>query len=81
LVENARMLLKVLRGEKGPRRDIVLLNAAAAIVVGGKARDLREGIKIAAEAIDSGKAYEKLTQLIEASGGDMQKLKALEATL
>jgi anthranilate phosphoribosyltransferase len=81
LVENARMLLKVLRGEKGPRLDIVLLNAAAAVVVGGKARDLREGIKIATEAIDSGKAYEKLVQLIEATGGDMQKLKAVEATL
>jgi anthranilate phosphoribosyltransferase len=81
LVENARMLLRVLRGEKGPRRDIVLLNAAAAVVVGGKARDLREGIKIATEAIDSGKAYEKLTQLVGATGGDMQKLKAVEATL
>ncbi len=81
LAGNARMLLKVLRGEAGPCRDIVLINAAAAIVVGGKARDLREGIKIAAKAIDSGKAYEKLTQLIEATGGDMQKLEALEAAL
>jgi len=81
LAENARMLLKVLRGEAGPRRDIVLLNAAAAIVVGGKARDLREGMKIAAETIDSGKAYEKVTQLIGATGGDMQKLKALKVTL
>ena len=81
LAENARMLLKVLRGEKGPKRDIVLLNAAAAIVVGGKARDLREGIKIAGDAIDSGKAYEKLAQLVEATGDDVQKLKAAEASL
>jgi anthranilate phosphoribosyltransferase len=81
LAENARMLLKVLRGEVGPRRDTVLLNAAAAIVMGGETRDLREGINIAAGAIDSGRAYEKMTQLIEATGGDMQKLKSLEATL
>ena len=81
LAENARMLLKVLRGEKGPRRDIVLLNAAAAIVVGGKGRDLREGIAVAIDAIDSGRAYEKLVQLIEATGGSLDKLKALEATI
>ncbi len=81
LAENARMLLKVLRGEKGPRRDIVLLNAAAAIVVGGKGRGLREGIAAAADAIDSGRAYEKLVQLIEATGGGLDKLKALEATI
>ncbi len=81
LAENARMLLKVLRGEKGPRRDIVLLNAAAAIVVGSKAKDLQEGIAIAADAIDSGSAYEKLVQLIEATNGNLDKLKALEATI
>lgn len=81
LAENARMLLKVLRGEKGPRRDIVLLNAAAAIVVGGKAHDLHEGIAVAVDAIDSGSAYEKLVQLIEATGGSLDKLKALEATI
>jgi anthranilate phosphoribosyltransferase len=78
---NVRMMLGVLRGERGPRRDIVLLNAAAAIVVGGKADGLREGISIAGDSIDSGRAYEKLLQLIEATGGDVQKLKALEAGL
>lgn len=81
LTENVKMLLKVLRGEKGPRRDIVLLNAAAAILVGGKVRDLREGIAVAADAIDSGRAYEKLVQLIEATSGNLDKLKALEATI
>jgi anthranilate phosphoribosyltransferase len=76
--ENARLLLRVLRGEKGPRRDIVLLNAAAAIVVGGKADGLHEGMSMAADSIDSGLAHEKLLQLVEATGGDLQKLRALD---
>jgi anthranilate phosphoribosyltransferase len=81
LGENVRMMLSVLKGERGPRRDIVLLNAAAAIVVGGKADGLHEGISIAGKSIDSGRAYEKLVQLVEATGGDVQKLKDLEAGL
>lgn len=81
LAENVRMLIRVLRGEQGPRRDIVLLNAAAAMVVGGKARDLREGLAVAADAIDSGRAYEKVVQLVEASDGDIQKLKDWEASV
>jgi len=81
LEENARMLIKVLRGEQGPKRDIVLLNAAAAIVVGGKVSDLHEGLAIAVNTVDSGRAYDKVVQLIEATGGDPQKLMALEATL
>ncbi len=81
LDENVRMMLRVLRGERGPRRDIVLLNAAAAIVVGGKARDLHEGIAIAANTIDSGRAYDKVVQLVKATGGDLEKLKSWEAGL
>ncbi len=79
--ENARMLLRVLKCEEGPHRDVVLLNAAAAIMVGGKASDIKKGLKLAAGAIDSGKAYEKLAQLVQCSGGDSQKLKMLEASL
>lgn len=60
---NAEMLLRVLEGEPGPRRDIVLLNAAAALVAGGKARSLREGIAQARESIDSGAARSKLEAL------------------
>lgn len=60
---NAELALSVLNGEKGPRRDIVLLNAAAAIVAGGKAANLKEGLTLAAESIDSGKALEKLEGL------------------
>ena len=78
LGENVQMMLGVLHGERGPRRDIVLLNAAAAIVVGGKADGFREGISIAGDSLDSGSAYGKLIQLVEATGGDIQKLKAWE---
>lgn len=61
--ENLAITRDILRGQKGPKRDIVLLNAAAALVVGGKANSLREAIALAAQAIDSGKALEKLEQL------------------
>ena len=64
---NAEITRSILNGEEGPRRDIVLLNAAAAIVAGDKARDLNEGVQVAAEVIDSGKALEKLDALVAAS--------------
>ena len=50
------IIRRVLAGEPGPRRDIVLMNAAAALVVGAKARDLKEGVALAAQSIDSGAA-------------------------
>ncbi|MFH1623524.1 MAG: anthranilate phosphoribosyltransferase [Pseudomonadota bacterium] len=65
--ENASITLAVLKGEKGPRRDIVLLNAAAAIVAGGKAESLVKGIKVAEESIDGGAAMKKLEGLVEMS--------------
>ena len=61
--ENAEMTLSILRGEKGPKRDIVLLNAAAAIVAGGKAEDITTGLAVAEESIDSGRALDKLEGL------------------
>jgi anthranilate phosphoribosyltransferase len=60
---NGQIVLDVLQGEPGARRDIVLLNAAAALVAAGMAGDFREGIKQAAEAIDSGEALKKLQAL------------------
>jgi anthranilate phosphoribosyltransferase len=61
--ENAKALVGVLSGEDtGPRRDIVLLNAAAGIYVGGKADDLTEGLEAARDAMDSGGAYRKLEE-------------------
>lgn len=61
--DNARITTAILSGEKGPKRDIVLLNAAAAIVAGGKAKTLKEGVKLAADSIDSGAASAKLEAL------------------
>ena len=49
--------------ERGPRRDIVLMNAAAALAVGARARDLKQGAELAAHAIDTGAARTKLDQL------------------
>lgn len=61
---NAGILRSILNGEEGPRRAIVCLNAAAAIVSVGQAELLSEGIKIARESIDSGNATQKLEELI-----------------
>ncbi len=66
---NASILRRVLNGEHGPRRDIVVLNAAAAIVAGGAADDLKAGIELAAETVDSGRAMDKLEELKRASAG------------
>jgi len=65
--ENASIIKRILQGEKGPRRDVVLLNAAAGLVAGGKAEGLGEGLELAREAIDCGAAMEKLIKLQEFS--------------
>jgi anthranilate phosphoribosyltransferase len=61
--DNAAITTGILKGEKGPRRDIVLMNTAAALVAAGRAADFKEGIRLAAESIDSGAALKKLEQL------------------
>ena len=63
--ENVETTLSILKGEKGPRRDIVVLNAGAAIYATGVAKSIEEGVRMAEQAIDSGKALEKLEQLKE----------------
>jgi anthranilate phosphoribosyltransferase len=60
---NAKIATKLLEGEKGPARDIILLNAGAVIYVGGKAKSIQEGIKLAEESINSGAAKRKLESL------------------
>jgi anthranilate phosphoribosyltransferase len=65
--EGAAALQEVLSGRKGPRRDIVIANAAAAAVVAGLADELPDGIALAARSIDSGKAAEALARLVEIS--------------
>ncbi len=62
--ENAEITKNILNGETGPKRDVILINTAAALVAAGKAGDLKEGIVLAAEAIDSGAALAKLNALI-----------------
>jgi anthranilate phosphoribosyltransferase len=57
----------LLRGEKGAKRDIVLLNAAAGLVAAEKAADFEQGLDLAAETIDRGRALDKLDQLIRLS--------------
>jgi len=66
---NAAILREVLAGAPGPARDIVLLNAGAAIYLGGKSRTLIDGVSAAERSIDSGRAFGKLESLVQASGG------------
>ncbi len=66
--ENAKISYSILNAEeKGAKRDIVLLNTAMALVVDDKARDIKEGIDMAKEAIDSGRAFKKLQEIIRIS--------------
>lgn len=65
--ENARVAKELLEGAKGPRRDVVLLNTSAALRAAGLAKDWKEGLGLAAEAIDSGRAGEVLQQWIRIS--------------
>jgi anthranilate phosphoribosyltransferase len=64
---NAQAIRALLSGQSGPYRDIVLLNAAAALLVGDRAETLREGIALAAQAIDEGRAQGALDALVEAA--------------
>ncbi len=65
--ENAAITTAILQGEPGPKRNAVLLNAGASLYIGRKAESVVDGVHLAAELIDSGKAYEKLTQFAAAS--------------
>src|SRR5881296_2976111 len=62
--QNAEIIRAILRGELGAKREIVLMNAAAALVVGTRARDLKEGVELAARSIDTGVARGKLERLV-----------------
>ncbi|MFC2057299.1 anthranilate phosphoribosyltransferase [Chloroflexota bacterium] len=72
--ENAALLRSILSGNLGPQRDVVLMNAAAAMVAGDKAKTVRQGMDLAKEALDNGQALAKLEQLIEFSQSFVQKL-------
>ncbi len=61
--ENVGIVLNILKGEKGPRRNIVLMNASCALVAAGVAKDYKSGVKLASDSIDSKKAFEKIEAL------------------
>ncbi len=78
--ENARLVERVLAGERGPRRDVVLLNASAALVAAGRAADLAAGIAMAASAIDTGAATALLARLRE-SKRQADRARALQGAM
>ena len=65
--ENAQITKDIVNGVKGPKREAVLLNAGASLYIAGKAPTMKDGVKLAAEIIDSGKAMETLNKMIEVS--------------
>ena len=79
--ESAELTFKILNdleGSEDPRTEIVLVNGAAGIVVGGEVDDFLCGMELARESIGSGAAYRRLRALVKASGGDISKLEELE---
>ena len=66
--ENAKILLNILHGEKGPRRDVVVLNAAFALLASGRKPSLEDAAIAAGKSLDSGYAARKLTELINFTG-------------
>ncbi len=79
--ESAEIIMKILSGKMLDDRkaQIVLVNSAAGIIVGGKAENFKDGLEIARRSIQSGTAYDKLKALIKASGGNLSKIEELEA--
>ena len=79
--ESAEIIFKILSGKTvdDAKAEIVLVNSAAGIIVGGKAENFEEGMEKARESIESGAAYGKLKDLVKASGGSLQRLEELEA--
>jgi anthranilate phosphoribosyltransferase len=79
--KSAELIFKILNGScaiDDPKTEVVLVNSAAGIMVGGKAEDFSYGMTVARKSIESGAAYKKLKTLITASGGDLSKLEELE---
>jgi anthranilate phosphoribosyltransferase len=81
--ENAQTLFRILTGCRvaadEAKKDIVLVNAAAGIIVGGAAEDFTYGMEVARKSVENGAAYQKLKALVKASGGDLARLEELES--
>jgi anthranilate phosphoribosyltransferase len=67
--ENAQALTEVLKGAKGPFRDVAVLNAAAGLMVAGRAKDLKQAVALAQKSVDSGEAHHRLRRLVAISNG------------
>lgn len=78
LEDNLKIAFDILNGKKSRKTDIVLLNSAFGIVLGEKVEIINEGLEIAAESISNGKAYSKLKELINNSGGSLEKIELME---
>jgi len=74
--ENAKIILEVLKGGGGAKRDITVLNAAAAFMISGRAKDFNEGIELANQSIDSGRAFNILDRLIRFSSSEHRFLRS-----
>ena len=79
--ESAETIFQILNGNIpiDAKAEIVLVNSAAGIMVGGKAEDFKEGMEIARKSIETGAAYNKLKALVKTSGGSLSKLEELES--
>ena len=80
--ESAEVIFRILYGRSTadePKMEIVLVNSAAGIIVGGKAENFLQGMEVARKSLDSGSAYKKLKELIRTSNGDLSKLEELES--
>lgn len=77
--ENAVISYKILNGRKGPRTDMALANAAAALIVAGKETRFKNAMNLAKESVESGKAYQKLRELVNFTGGSSATLDELGA--
>jgi anthranilate phosphoribosyltransferase len=72
---NAEIILEVLKGDRGAKRDIILLNSAAVFVMAGRAKDFNKGIELASQSIDSGKALHTLESLVEFTNAERRFLR------
>lgn len=73
--KNAEIILEILRGTRGAKRDITVLNAAAVFMIAGRAKNLDEGIELAKQSIDSGEAFDKLERLIKFTNTERRYLR------
>jgi len=73
--QNAEIILEILRGVEGARRDVTILNAAAVFMIAGRAKDFNEGVKLANQSIDTGEAFHKLERLMKFTNEERRYLR------